>query len=144
MTALTKNVTRKREVGAFDQLTGNFGSGNLDPTAVFYQGALCIYDTSDDLIKPAETTTTGIALGVANYYVQAGEAKDPWIDSGTRPFANSTAGDLIANANAGATCYIVDDNTVALTDGTGTRSAAGKIIRVDSDGVWVAVNPYDQ
>ena len=142
MTALTANVTRNREVGAFDQLTGNYGSGALNSSAVFFQGSLAIYDTSDDTIKVGATTTTGIALGVANYYVQAGEAKDPWITSGTYVFANSAADDAIANANAGADCYIVDDNTVALTDGTGTRSVAGKIIRVDSAGVWVAINPY--
>ena len=36
------------------------------------------------------------------------------------------------------TVYIVDDNTVALTDGTSTRSRAGIIEGVDTDGgVWV-------
>jgi len=33
--------------------------------------------------------------------------------------------------------YIVDDATVAATDGTGTRSAAGLLVGIDSDGVWV-------
>ena len=33
--------------------------------------------------------------------------------------------------------YIVDDETVAKTDGTATRSAAGKVVGLDSDGVWV-------
>jgi hypothetical protein len=36
-----------------------------------------------------------------------------------------------------STCYLVDDQTVAATDGTGTRSAAGKIANVDANGVWV-------
>ncbi|MFB0515162.1 MAG: hypothetical protein ACETWG_00985, partial [Candidatus Neomarinimicrobiota bacterium] len=35
--------------------------------------------------------------------------------------------------------YIVDDQTVAKTDGTGTRSPAGFIEDVDSNGVWVLV-----
>lgn len=144
MTALTKDVTRKVEVTGARQLVSNFGSGTFDPTATFYQGALCMYDTSDDLIKPAEVSTTGVALGVAQYHVAQGEAKDPWIETGCRPFANSAAADLIENHDAGARCYMVDDDTVALTDGTGTRSVAGVIIRVDSDGVWVSTNPYLQ
>jgi len=61
---------------------------------------------------------------------------------GVFKFANSANGDLIAQANVCADCYIVDDNTVALTDGGGTRSRAGKIVGVDSDGVWVVVGPY--
>ena len=40
-------------------------------------------------------------------------------------------------ADVGADCYIVDDQTVAKTNGTNTRSVAGKIIAVDADGVWV-------
>ena len=37
----------------------------------------------------------------------------------------------------GATVFLVDDNTVALTNGGGTRSVAGVVWQVDSDGVWV-------
>jgi hypothetical protein len=58
---------------------------------------------------------------------------------GVFKFANSSAGDLIAQANVGADCFIVDDQTVALTNGTGTRSRAGKIVAVDGDGVWVQI-----
>lgn len=53
------------------------------------------------------------------------------------PFANSSAGDLIADTDIGTTCYIVDDQTVAKTNGTATRSAAGTVYKVDTSGVWV-------
>lgn len=33
--------------------------------------------------------------------------------------------------------YIVDDQTVSATDGTATRSIAGRIVGIESDGVWV-------
>lgn len=33
--------------------------------------------------------------------------------------------------------YVVDDATVSATDGGGTRSPSGRIVAVDSDGVWV-------
>jgi hypothetical protein len=63
------------------------------------------------------------------------------IQRGCFRFANSTAGDAITNADRYADCYIVDDQTVAKTDGTGTRSVAGKVVDVDSIGVWVQVDP---
>jgi hypothetical protein len=59
------------------------------------------------------------------------------VKRGVFKFGNSSAGDLIAQADVGADCYIVDDQTVAKTNGTSTRSRAGKIVAVDSDGVWV-------
>ncbi len=45
--------------------------------------------------------------------------------------------DAVVQADLGKTCYIVDDETVAKTDGTATRSAAGKVVGLDSDGVWI-------
>jgi hypothetical protein len=54
-------------------------------------------------------------------------------------FANSTASDAITIADKGATCFIVDDQTVAKTDGSASRSVAGVITDVDSAGVWVYV-----
>lgn len=43
----------------------------------------------------------------------------------------------ITQAHLMKNAYIVDDQTVAATDGTGTRSAAGRIVLVEWDGVWV-------
>lgn len=51
-------------------------------------------------------------------------------------FANHGA-DLVVQADLGKTCYIVDDQTVAKTNGGSTRSAAGKVLGVEADGVWV-------
>ncbi|WP_027366940.1 hypothetical protein [Desulfocurvibacter africanus] len=51
-----------------------------------------------------------------------------WKNSGT---------DAVTQASLGKTCYIVDDETVAATNGTNTRSAAGIVVGIDSDGVWV-------
>ncbi len=45
--------------------------------------------------------------------------------------------DLVTQADLGKTCYIFDDETVAKTNGTSTRSAAGVVVGVESDGVWV-------
>lgn len=56
-------------------------------------------------------------------------------------WANSSAGDLIAQADVGNTCFVVDNQTVAKTNGTNTRSAAGIITAVGPEGVWVASGP---
>jgi hypothetical protein len=50
---------------------------------------------------------------------------------------NSAAGDAIAITDIGETAYIVDDQTVAKTNGPGTRSPAGRIVDVDAQGVWI-------
>ena len=52
-------------------------------------------------------------------------------------WGNSTGTDEITAADIMSDCYIVDDETVAKTSGTSTRSVAGKVIGVESDGVWV-------
>ena len=51
-------------------------------------------------------------------------------------FANDGT-DPVLPARLFKACYIVDNQTVANTDGTGTRSAAGVVIAIESDGVWV-------
>ena len=51
-------------------------------------------------------------------------------------FANSAA-DAVTQASMGKVCYIEDDQTVSATSDTGARSAAGKVIGVETDGVWV-------
>jgi len=50
----------------------------------------------------------------------------------------NSAGDAVTQAELGKTCYIVDDDTVSKSNAGGnTQSAAGKVVGIDSDGVWV-------
>ncbi|MCG3177427.1 MAG: hypothetical protein MOGMAGMI_02401 [Candidatus Omnitrophica bacterium] len=92
---------------------------------------------------PGTTATGLIAIGRFEETVDntAGSNGDVSVQvkRGTFKFGNSSAGDLIAQADVGADCYIVDDQTVAKTSATNTRSVAGKIIAVDADGVWVKI-----
>lgn len=55
------------------------------------------------------------------------------------PFANSAGPDQITAADLGAPCYVVDNQTVAKTSGSGARPVAGTVEAVDAAGVWVAV-----
>jgi hypothetical protein len=111
---------------------------------VAYMGALICRDTADSgLGKPGAVSTTLKAIGVAQEQVSSAGLADGAVSvtvrRGTWCFKNSAAGDAIAAADIGNTAYVVDDETVAKTNGTNTRSAAGRIEDVDATGVWVRV-----
>lgn len=104
-----------------------------------HQGGLAVLNAG--YAAPGATAVGLIAVGrfeESATAVSAGDVKVR-VKRGTFKFANSAAGDLIAQADVGADCYIVDDQTVAKTSAANTRSRAGKIVAVDSDGVWVQV-----
>ena len=116
-----------------------------DPVAaatVLYTGALACLDASGNAV-PGSTSTTLTARGVVEERVDnsGGAAGDKTvrIRSGVYNFKNSAGADEIDRTHIGDTVYIVDDETVAATDGTSTRSAAGICVDIDSDGVWVDV-----
>jgi len=88
------------------------------------------------------TATTLKAVGVFNETVDntggaSGDVKAQVRRDGWFRFANSAAADAITIAEISSSCYIVDNQTVAKTDGTGTRSVAGKVRDVDATGVWI-------
>lgn len=104
-----------------------------------HQGGLAVIDAG--YAAPGRAATTLIAAGRFEESVSAVAAGDATarIKRGVFKFANSSAADLIAQADVGADCYIVDDAQVAKTNGANTRSRAGKIVAVDADGVWVQI-----
>ena len=53
---------------------------------------------------------------------------------------NSAGADAIAAAQIGKDCYIVDDQTVAKTNSSNSRSKAGRVVGVDDEGVRVYVS----
>lgn len=123
-----------------------FRQGNQvhDPAAagvVIYEGALVCLDAAGNAV-PGSTAADLTARGVAGTRVDNsdGVAGDKSVASGRGiyHFANSDA-DPVDRADIGSTAYIVDDQTVAATDGTSTRSAAGKIVDLDEAGVWVEI-----
>lgn len=88
---------------------------------------------------PGSTATTLIALGRAEAgVVNSGADGDVTVrvrKGKAFRWNNSAAADEITQAEVGANCYIVDDQTVAKV-ATG-RSIAGKVIEIDAAGVWV-------
>lgn len=132
MTALAKDRNTPSRPGKLS----NF------PLAVakVFAGSIGVLNSSGYLTKGS--TATGlkcvgrIAEQVDNSAGSAGDLRAD-VEPGIFRWANSSAGDAIALADVGNVCYIVDDQTVAKTSGSGTRSPAGIIEDVDADGVWV-------
>lgn len=115
----------------------------VDAGKVIYAGALVVIDTADNLAKPGVTATTGRSVGVAQEKADNSAGADGAVAVKVRrgcfQFKNSTSADLIDLGDVGLDCYIVDDQTVAKTNGGNTRSVAGKVRDVDAVGVWVEI-----
>lgn len=92
------------------------------------------------LAVPGATATTLTAVGRAERRVTNsgadGSVTVP-VRRGAFRFANSAAGDAVTLADYGKQVFVVDDQTVAKTNGTNTRSVAGICRGVDAQGVWV-------
>lgn len=138
MTALTKERDTTRRAGEFGAL------GLAAGAKVFGGGIVCV-DTATGYATKGATSTTLRPLGMAeetadNTSGSAGAVHVKWRRDGWFRFANSASGDLITSADINADCYLVDDQTVAKTSGSATRSIAGKVRQVDTTGVWISFN----
>ncbi|OON62290.1 hypothetical protein B0920_02085 [Massilia sp. KIM] len=108
--------------------------------AKIFAGALVAINAAGFLV-PGTVSTTLRYQGRANAFCDNTGGADGAKTVAVRrrqafKFANH-AGDPVAQADVGNVVYIVDDQTVAKTNGTGTRSAAGKLLAVEVDGVWI-------
>jgi hypothetical protein len=132
MVALTAaRNTLRRENG---ELEGHPAKAGV----TFHTGALACLDAAGWAVPGA--TAVGLKpLGRVEGYRKPGAANGDEIvpiRRGTFRFANLGA-DVITRADIGNQAWIVDDQTVARTNGGNTRSAAGIIRDVDAQGVWV-------
>lgn len=122
---------------------GDIKKEALAASQLVYAGALVMRNAAGYLVKGA-TATGLVGVGVALEQVDnsAGSAGDLSVTykPGVWRFANSTSTDEITIAEIGDLCYAVDDQTVAKTDGSSSRSKAGIIVDVDAQGVWVRLD----
>jgi hypothetical protein len=109
-----------------------------------FAGAIGVLNASG-FAEPATAATGKIALGRFSRELDntsgADGADTIELERGCFRYANSAGADEIALTDVGQLCYLVDDQTVALTDDTGARSVAGIIDHVDENGVWVMIDP---
>lgn len=120
--------------------TGDALAAAVAANTKILQGALVCLNAAGTATKGA-TAANLLAVGIAVQEADntGGSAGDVTVQiaKGIFRFENSAAGDAITAAEIGDTAYIVDDQTVAKTNGGDTRSAAGKIFDVDAQGVWI-------
>ena len=133
MTALTQDRNSRRRDG--EQVAPPVAAN----TRIFGGAIVCV--NAAGFAVPGATSTTLKAVGVAEQRADnlngAAGAIRVRCRKGPHLFANSEAADAITLADVGADCFIVDDQTVAKTNGGNTRSVGGKIFDVDAEGVWV-------
>lgn len=107
-------------------------------SAKIFAGALILLDGG--YAKPGESAAAKIAWGRAEEFCDnssgAAGAKSVQVRRNqVFRWDNDTGAGALAQADVGADCYIKDDHTVSKT--STSRTVAGKLIEVDSDGVWV-------
>lgn len=134
MAALTQDRdTRRRDGEQFDL--------PVAAATLIYAGSIVCVSTATNLATKGATATTLKAVGMAEDRADnsagAASAIRVRVRRGCFRFANSAAGDQVVLGDVGSDCFIVDDQTVAKTNGSNTRSVAGKVRDVDADGVWV-------
>lgn len=106
---------------------------------IIHAGSLVVNDAG--VAAPGRTALNLVGLGRATETVDnnggANGALLVPVEAGCFHYANS-ATDPVTPASIGKDVFIVDDETVAATNGANTRSVAGKCFDLDDGGVWVS------
>ncbi len=134
MSALTENRTDLLE------RAGRRNRASLGAGATIFAGAMVAINDAGFLVPAtADTTLAVVATSKGRADNSGGADGDVYceIARGVFNMKNSEGGDAIALAQIGQPVFVVDDQTVAKTDGAGTRPAAGVLAWFDSDGPWV-------
>jgi hypothetical protein len=137
VTAATQNRNTPHRLG--------LSRGHLVAAAAeCFAGTIAVINA--DGFTESGTTATGLtAAGVFDHYQDNTSGGDGdqgvSVKRGNFLLFNSAGADEITLADIGTVCYIVDNQTVAKTDGTATRSPAGIVDAVDDNGVWVNIDP---
>ncbi|NJK43807.1 MAG: hypothetical protein HC933_05565 [Pleurocapsa sp. SU_196_0] len=106
-------------------------------TKIFF-GTLVVLDGG--FAAPGRTALNLIVMGRAEETVDntGGAAGDKSIKVRRGVFKfNQDPGAVSTQANVGTDAFITDDQTIARTNGTNTKSRAGRIMQIDADGVWI-------
>ena len=131
MVALTQDRNTPRAEG--EERTGLLGANQT-----IFAGAILMRNASGHLVEGAVATGAfGVGMALERLASTTAGVTAIKYRPGIFRFANSASSDQIATADIGTVCYIVDDQTVAKTNGTNTRSPAGIVDGVDAQGVWV-------
>ena len=135
MTATTTDRNTPRRAGE-DYSFGVAASTKI-PAGVIVQCDSTGYARNGTADTSVSLKTLGVSQALADNSAGAAGATLVPVKRGVFRFGNSASSDAIALKDINADCYVVDNQTVALTNGSSTRVKAGVIKDVDADGVWV-------
>lgn len=117
---------------------------------ILYKGGMVAADSSGDYVPAghasAVTQCQGVLMEVSaideTVTGNAAGTETARLTVGIFWFDNSAGDDAITAVHLGQVCYAVDDETVALSDGNGSRLPAGVVTDVDATlGVAVSIIP---
>lgn len=105
-----------------------------------FPGAIVCID-ADGWAVPGREAAGLVTLGRAEHGASAAYDGERTIRTrrGVMRCANADGVDRLSRGAVGSQCYVLDDQTVAATDGGGARSAAGQVRDVDAEGVWIDI-----
>jgi hypothetical protein len=131
MSAATANIDTPERSGSILNLP-------IAASTRIYAGTLVAVDSNGRAVPAADTAGLRV-IGRAEEEVDnstgAAGALTVSVKRGTFKFGNST-GDAVDANDLGKIAFVEDDNTVCETGAT-HKVKAGRVIAVDSDGVWV-------
>ncbi len=121
---------------------GKFNGVKIAASTVIHAGVIVCANASGfaiEAIESATITCLGVSEGYVNY--SAGAAGDKRVNVARQQATKleNHATDPVTQASVGKSCYVADNQTVAATSNTNTRSVAGIVLSVESDGVWVFI-----
>lgn len=136
MSALTADRNTPR-------MDGDFRSGPVAAGQVIFAGALVCRNAAGDLVKGAVATgLVGVGRAEARADNTGGAAGEIELHYrvGIFSYENAAGADALGKADVGGLCYVLDDQTVAKTNGGGTRSKAGFVDAITPTGVLVRLD----
>lgn len=112
----------------------------------YEQGEMACVDTATGLLRPGTASTTLIPIG---YFTGSGTGDgttkvrvELFREVQLHRWDNDDGGTPVVAGDLMQPCYILDDRTVSGSDGTGTRSTAGRVWAVTSLGVLVEMQTF--
>lgn len=102
-------------------------------TEQVYQGGTACFDSSTGLVAKAfiSTTLTPIGVFTEDQNTASGGTVHVTLFKEVTAYWRANDGTVVA-ADVGKDCYILDDQTVAKTSNSSTRSVAGRIWAIDT------------
>lgn len=130
-------MTAQTQDRRVEEIHGVMRSLPVKASAECFQGAIACMNGS--VVQPGASASGLRTVGVFEKYVKntgADAAVNAPVRRGTFKFANHGV-NTVTQAHVGSDCYVEDDQTVGSL--ATSKSVAGKVFQVDSDGVWVTI-----